>query len=187
MRYWSDRSTRNARCVTLASVTTFPLLGEPLAVDLANTTARVRGREVDLIADDAGLAAWLALHPALGPVDGDELRALRDSIREVFQATADTRSAAPDAVTAVNAAAFRCLATLTSTSDGPVVEWGGGPLAVLARSAVEVVAAASLRACANHDCVLFFAHGDERRKFCDTKTCANRARQARHRERHAPA
>jgi predicted RNA-binding Zn ribbon-like protein len=168
-------------------VTTFPLLGEPLAVDLANTTARVRGREVDLIADDASLAAWLGLHPVLGSVDGDALRALRDSIREVFQATTETRSANPDAVTAVNGAAFRCLATLTSTSDGPVVEWGGGPLAVLARSAVEVVAAAHLRGCANHDCVLFFADGDERRKFCDTKTCANRARQARHRERHAQA
>ncbi|MFI9388997.1 CGNR zinc finger domain-containing protein [Kutzneria sp. NPDC052558] len=164
-------------------MTTFPLLGEPLAVDLANTAVRTRGREVDLIADDAGVADWLALHPVLGPVDGDRLRALRDAIREVFQATADTRSADPEAVRAVNAAAFRCLATLTSTSDGPVVEWGGGPLAVLARSAVEVVAAATLRGCANHDCVLFFAHGDDRRKFCDTKTCANRARQARHRER----
>ncbi|WP_211766943.1 CGNR zinc finger domain-containing protein [Kutzneria sp. CA-103260] len=168
-------------------MTTFPLLGEPLAVDLANTIARLRGRDVDLIADDAGLTAWLSLHPQLGAVDGDELRALRGAIREVFQATAETRSADPDAVTAVNAAAFRCLATLTSTSDGPVVEWGGGPLPVIARSAVEVVAAASLRGCANHDCVLFFAHGDERRKFCDTRTCANRARQARHRERHAQA
>ena len=165
-------------------VTTFPLLGEPLAVDLANTTARVRGRDVDLIADDAGVAAWLGLHPVLGTVDGDELRALRDAIREVFRSTVDTRPASPAATASVNDAAQRCQATLASTSDGPVVEWSGGALAVLARSAIEVVAGASLRGCANHDCVLFFAHGDERRKFCDTKTCANRARQARHRERH---
>lgn len=168
-------------------VTTFPLLGEPLAVDLANTAVRLRGRDVDLIADDSGVADWLALHPSLGAVDGAALRALRDAIRKVFQAAADARPAPPAALVAVNEAAQRCRAVLASTSDGPVVEWSGGPLAVLARSAVEVVAAASLRGCANHDCVLFFAHGDERRKFCDTKTCANRARQARHRERHAQA
>lgn len=166
-------------------VTSFPLLGEPLAVDLANTAVRLRGREVDLIADEAGLAAWFDLHPTLDAVDGDELRSLRDAIREVFRATTDARAAAPAAIAAVNEAAQRCRAVLKSTSDGPVVEWRGGGLAVLARSAVEVVAAATLRGCANHDCVLFFAHGDDRRKFCDTKTCANRARQARHRERHA--
>jgi predicted RNA-binding Zn ribbon-like protein len=164
-------------------VTTFPLVGEPLAVDLANTTVRLRGRDVDLIADDAGLAAWLDLHPDLGAVDGDAVRALRDDIREVFRAATERRSADHEATLSINRAAFRCLATLSSTPDGPVVEWGGGGLAVLARSAVEVVASARVRGCANHDCVLFFAHGDERRKFCDTKTCANRARQARHRER----
>jgi predicted RNA-binding Zn ribbon-like protein len=168
-------------------VTTFPLLGEPVAVDLANTAVRLRGRDVDLIADDDGVSSWLSLHPALGPVAGPELRALRDAIREVFRATTDACAVGAEALAAVNDAAQRCQAVLTSTSDGPVVEWTGGTLAVLARSAVEVVAAADLRGCANHDCVLFFAHGDERRKFCDTKTCANRARQARHRERHAQA
>jgi predicted RNA-binding Zn ribbon-like protein len=166
-------------------VTTFPLVGEPLAVDLANTAVRLRGREVDLIADDEGLATWLDLHPNLDAVDGDELRGLRDAIREVFRAVVEARSAELSATMSINKAAQRCVATLSSTSDGPVVEWGGGGLAVIARSAVEVVAGASLRGCANHDCVLFFAHGDERRKFCDTKTCANRARQARHRERHS--
>ncbi|MFC0545900.1 CGNR zinc finger domain-containing protein [Kutzneria chonburiensis] len=164
-------------------MTTFPLVGEPLAVDLANTAVRLRGREVDLIADDEGLAAWLELHPGIGKVDGDEVRALRDDIREVFRAAIETRSAAHEAVQNINRAAFRCQTTLTSTPDGPVVEWGGGGLSVIARSAVEVVAAAHVRGCANHDCVLVFAQGDERRRFCDTKTCANRARQARHRER----
>ena len=168
-------------------VTTFPLVGEPLAVDLANTAIRLRGRDVDLIADDAGLNAWLGLHPHLGAVDGDEVRALRDAIREVFRAAIESRSASLDATLAINGAAHRCVATLSSTSDGPVVEWGGGGLSVIARSAVEVVAAAGVRGCANHDCVLVFANGDERRKFCDTKTCANRARQARHRERLAQA
>ena len=164
-------------------MTTFPLIGEPLAVDLANTAIRLRGREVDLIADNEGLAAWLDLHPQLGTVDATEVRALRDDIREVFRAAIESRSADHEAVQNINRAAFHCLATLTSTPDGPVVEWGGNGLAVIARSAVEVVAAARVRGCANHDCVLVFADGDERRKFCDTKTCANRARQARHRER----
>ncbi len=164
-------------------MTTFALVGEPLAVDLANTAVRLRGRDVDLIADDESVAAWLDLHPSLDPVDAAELRALRDEIREVFRAAVESRPAAQTATMSINQAAHRCLATLSSTSDGPVVEWGGGPLAVIARSAVEVVAGAHLRGCANHDCVLVFAHGDERRKFCDTKTCANRARQARHREK----
>jgi predicted RNA-binding Zn ribbon-like protein len=168
-------------------VTTFPLLGEPVAVDLANTAVRMRGRDVDLIADEDGVASWLSVHPTLGPVAGPELRALRDAVREVFRATTGGDAVSAEALAAVNDAAQRCQAVLTSTSDGPVVEWTGGALAVLARSAVEVVAAENLRGCANHDCVLFFAHGDERRKFCDTKTCANRARQARHRERHAQA
>jgi predicted RNA-binding Zn ribbon-like protein len=167
------------------SVTTFPLLGEPLAVDLANTAVRLRGRDVDLLADGDAVTAWLDLHPALDPVSGGELRALRDAIREVFRAAVDATPSSPEAVETINSAARQCEAVLTSTSDGPRVAWTGGALAVVARSAIEVVAGDNLRSCANPDCVLVFAHGDDRRKFCDTRTCANRARQARHRERHA--
>jgi predicted RNA-binding Zn ribbon-like protein len=166
-------------------VTSFPLLGEPLAVDLANTAVRLRGRDVDLLADDDLVTTWLELHPALDPVSGGELRNLRDAIREVFRAAVDGTPASPAATDAINEAARDCEAVLTSASDGPEVAWTGGALAVVARSAIEVVAGDNLRGCANHECVLFFAHGDDRRKFCDTKTCANRARQARHRERHA--
>ncbi|MFC0434254.1 ABATE domain-containing protein [Kutzneria buriramensis] len=168
-------------------MTTFPLLGEPLAVDLANTAIRLRGRDVDLLADDDAVTAWLDLHPDLDPVPGEALRTLRDAVREIFRSAVDASPASPPAVDTINSAARDCEAVLTSTSDGPGVAWTGGALAVIARSAIEVVAGNNLRGCANHDCVLFFAHGDDRRKFCDTRTCANRARQARHRERHAQA
>ncbi|WP_202508514.1 ABATE domain-containing protein, partial [Streptomyces sp. SID1046] len=45
---------------------TFPLIGEPLALDLLNTEAAVG----DLVADPAGLTAWLAAQAGrLTPVD----------------------------------------------------------------------------------------------------------------------
>lgn len=164
-------------------VTAFPLLGEPLAVDLANTVVRLRGREVDLL-DADGTAAWLAEHPLPGKVSSAELRAMRDAVREVFDASIMGRPVAEDCLDLLNNRAESTKLELVSTPDGPVPAWEGDALGLLARSAIAVVAGEAgtgLRACANHDCVLFFALGDDRRRFCDTKTCANRARQARHR------
>ncbi|MFD9316079.1 ABATE domain-containing protein, partial [Streptomyces goshikiensis] len=46
----------------------FPLIGEPLGLDLLNTRPAGAG---DLIADPAGLGAWLAVQAGrVAPVDG---------------------------------------------------------------------------------------------------------------------
>ncbi|HEX2185276.1 MAG TPA: ABATE domain-containing protein, partial [Chloroflexota bacterium] len=51
----------------------FPLLGEPPAVDLVNTVWRSVQGQVDGLATERGLAAWLkAQRGRLGPVEGIE-------------------------------------------------------------------------------------------------------------------
>ena len=81
----------------------FRWLGEPLAIDLANTVMVVReGEAVDLIATPEELRRWLdAERGRLGdyafePSHLDEIRTLRDAIRELLGAAA-ARSELPAA------------------------------------------------------------------------------------------
>jgi len=178
-------------------VTEFPLHGEPLAVDLANTVVRHRGREVDLLADPGGRQAWRELQGDRLPAaaaDSEALVALRDALRELFAAATSGRPAQAHSVALVNRHAARAELVLEQTASGPRPRWtvrdrdADLGLAAVARSAVAVLGGdlgSPLRACANPACVLFFATGDSRRRFCSARTCANRARQARHRKRHA--
>jgi predicted RNA-binding Zn ribbon-like protein len=170
----------------------FPLLGEPLALDLANTVVRERGAEIDLLADGAGVEAWLAAHASQVPpghVRPDDLRALRDALRDLFAARASGGRPDAAALEQVNRAARATqLPALSVGAHGPQVAWpatgSDAILAAVAQSALAVVASdLQVRACENPECLLHFAVHDSRRRFCSTARCANRARQARHRAR----
>lgn len=174
----------------------FPLLGEPLALELANTVVQTRGREVDLLAEPGAVTAWLAAQaarlPAGAPPTAGEVVALRDALRVLFAALAARRPAVDEAVETVNRAATLAAGRLEAAPAGARLAWssprrpGGGILAALSQSALAVVAAEiEVRACENPECLLHFAATDPRRRFCSTRSCANRARQARHRARNA--
>jgi predicted RNA-binding Zn ribbon-like protein len=177
----------------------FRWLGEPLALDLANTVMVVRdGEAVDLLADPEDLRRWLEAEEArLGECAFavehlDELRALRDAVRRLLEARAG-RTALPaadlDVVNAASAAA-PVAPWLDARDRGrlEVVERAGaaGPLAQLegrlARSAIAVLGGADgdlLHVCRAPSCGMFFV--GERRWCC--AACGNRARAARHYER----
>jgi len=126
-----------------------------------------------------------------GPVRAGDLRALRDALRELFAARARGRRPDAAAVEQVNRAARAGpVPALRAGADGPEVAWtatgSDAVLAAVAQSALALVASdLPVRACENPECLLHFAVHDSRRRFCSTARCANRARQARHRARHA--
>ena len=177
----------------------FRWLGEPLAIDLANTVMVIRdGEAVDLLAGPQGLRRWLEAEEArLGEcafaVDNlDDICALRDVVRRLLGARA-ARTALPrgdlDSLNAASAAAP--VAPWLDAEEGgrlDVVERAGAadPLAQLqgrlARSAIALLGAADadlLRVCRAPSCGMFFV--GERRWCC--AACGNRARAARHYER----
>jgi len=136
-----------------------------------------------------------------------QFRELRDGLRGLAAAvTADPRARAagtgtPDvtaAVRAVNAACARAPLWSRLTWAAPpgapartLRSAGTGPEAALSWIAEEAVLlftspdAGRLRACAGPGCVLYFVRAHPRREWCSA-VCGNRARVARHYQRHRP-
>jgi predicted RNA-binding Zn ribbon-like protein len=195
-----------------APVPPFPLLGEPLAIDLVNTVAAVGpgGAVVDLIAKPDGLRAWLGAQ--VERLGGDRhatdalleelpsVLSLREALRTLIRAA--MRSEMPDAaaLALVNAAS-------AAAPVYPVLEWlAGAPpravtqhqaerpvapaLAIIARSGIDLLSSDQrqlLRACEGPGCVLLFLATNPRRHWCSPSVCGNRVRVARHyRRRHGP-
>ena len=179
----------------------FPLLGEPLALDLVNTCVRRDDTELDLLDSTAALGAWLHAESARltwsGQVNSADLRAvqgLRAALAVLFNARrAGTQPPAP-ALRKLNAAltAPSMAARLTWAAAGPkLVHPGAGSrrdvlLHALAADAVSVLtgpSATRLRVCAHPDCVLQFVALNPRRRWCSDAVCGNRSRVARHYQR----
>lgn len=179
----------------------FPLLGEPLSLDLVNTRVRRDGRDVDLLATPAALAAWLRAESGRlawsGKVDAEDLRA----VQALRAALAVLLSARREGVRPPGAALRQLnLALVAPTVTTRLVWPAAGPqlarpsatarrdalLHALAADAVAVLTGPSaglLRECAHPDCVLQFVASHPRRRWCSTSTCGNRARVARHYQR----
>jgi len=174
------------------------------AFDFINTLHYDDGFAVDDMTDDGAVAGWLATHGMLhdGPEpvtqcpDGlDRARQVRAALRAVVDATA--AGAAPDrvAVTILNAVlASRIVPVLDVRPDG--VHLGhrhlgdpvDGALARIVEPIVEELAGGRpdrFRVCANETCrwVFFDSSSTGRRRWCDMRTCGNRAKAARHRAR----
>jgi predicted RNA-binding Zn ribbon-like protein len=175
----------------------FRWLGEPLALDLANTVMVVRdGVSVDLLAAPEDLRRWLSAERGrLGPVAPAaealvRFHALRDSVRELLGACAQGETpprAVRDAVNAASAGA-PVAPQLVLGPEGELraehAASGGGeglaePLAAVARSAIEIVSGPErerLGLCEAPSCGMFFLGS---RRWC-CAACGNRARAARH-------
>jgi predicted RNA-binding Zn ribbon-like protein len=150
-----------------------PVGDEPLSIELFNTLDAVRGVEVDGLADDR-----------------ERLLALRDSVREVLQATAAGRRPSADAVEALNSASADDPRSLEAVWRGERLRAeskhrappGLAVLGAIATDAIAIVGgsrAADLHACGAPGCILMFQRDHPRREWCSSR-CGNRARQARH-------
>lgn len=176
----------------------FRWLGEPLALDLANTVMVVREDDVDLIASRDGLRRWLdAERSRLGDCafalgHAAEIHRVRDATRALLAATVAGRAAPDWAVEYLNelSAASPVAPQLERRGRELRLEEraGGGDalprlLGALARSAISLVTGpdrARLRVCGAPSCGMFFIGA---RRWC-CAACGNRARAARHYRRH---
>lgn len=176
----------------------FPLLGEPLSLDLVNTRIRKDGAEVDLLDKPAALTAWLAAesnrHLCSGTAttaDLEAVRAIRDAIAALLAARREGKRPPTKALRTVNDVLLTSAPAmkLIWTSAGlrprphPAVRKRDALLHVLAMDAAKLLTgpqAELLRVCEHPDCVLQFLALDPRRRWCSASVCGNRARVARH-------
>ncbi|MGB8861276.1 MAG: ABATE domain-containing protein [Ilumatobacteraceae bacterium] len=179
----------------------FPVGGEPLAIDLADTLITSSQPPADLLAGEGRLAAfWELQHPRLPPGSSvpslAATLALRDAVRSTLDAIVQDTPIDPLAIERINVASAGAVSwPLLTTSPrmelGTDDGWRAGEgaalsLAAVARSLIEVVtgpAVGRLRRCANPSCSMLFIADDARRKWCTTNICGNRARVARHYQR----
>ncbi|MEU7725617.1 CGNR zinc finger domain-containing protein [Streptomyces sp. NPDC040724] len=178
---------------------TFPLTGEPLALDLLNTLTA----EGDLFADPAGLADWLdaqagRLTPvgAAGAAEVAAVRAVREAARPALAAARRGERPPAGALAALNAAlagapSHRVLAWTEEGGTVAAVHRCADPAPRLAAELAEAVAdlltdprVGQVRECEAHDCVLLFLPAHPRRRWCVASVCGNRARVARYYARH---
>ncbi len=185
-----------------------------LALDLALTVRHAgHGGVADDLGESAGLTAWVRAHPDVVPnaaayVAGEAeltaVRELRAAVRALFAravrpgepspADAARLLPVPRALELLNAAAARTpTVPVLSGADGtePAVDrcalHGEGELtAALAQAAIGFLAGPDrerLRACHAPRCVRYFLKEHPRQEWCKP-SCGNRARVARHHERH---
>jgi predicted RNA-binding Zn ribbon-like protein len=178
------------------------LVGEPLAVDLANTLLVYEdGDTVDFLVTLGGLSDWLELESerldGWAPVtdsDLSESRALRAAIRELFEALLSGSAPPEGGVREINAASARAPIhpELDCSGTRPRVRMSGpahgtaASFAAVARSAIDLAggpARERLRVCEAPGCPRLFVATNPRRRWC-SEPCGNRARVARHYERH---
>jgi predicted RNA-binding Zn ribbon-like protein len=156
-----------------------------------------------LPANKADLDHWLQDAPgaAVGEV-ADTLRGLRDALRRLAaEQTADPRPRAASAINDVERAVHVVNAAAAAAPHWSHMEWSSGEPSRAPRSETGVGAAVTaaiaeqaidlftsdgrheLRACLAPRCVLYFVRQHPRREWCST-ACGNRARTARHYQRH---
>jgi predicted RNA-binding Zn ribbon-like protein len=167
-------------------------LGEPLAVDLANTVKRRGDEERELLRSGADLAEWARLQagrvPRVPAADvetrlGDVL-AVRDAVIAVLHGERDGRAAqivnaAARRVPLVEQLRNRAIVRIPADDAPPLDEL----LARVAVSAMELVASDEpLGFCDAPSCGQFFAGGRAGRTWC-SDACGTRARVARHSRR----
>jgi predicted RNA-binding Zn ribbon-like protein len=180
----------------------FPLLGEPLALDLVNTVVRRDSAAVDLIKDPHRYKQWLdyqrpRLEPMLGgPITEhtrsqptlQRLRQFRDAVRVVIEEARAGQPPGPQLDAALAHAAASPASLTTSTTQLDPHRWGAefdteallGAFAVATVTLVTSAEAGAIRECHTPGCGLLFMPRHPGRRWCSAWTCGNRSRVARH-------
>lgn len=177
----------------------FPILGEPLAVELANTSYGTAVESIDFLADRADVPLWFAAATSLRcprrPSAGwhRQLLEFRDATRAVLDALAENVAPTNHALKIINSASAGAVQRRTlSWHDGAQITVryqglsGQRELAVLADAVIDFVAsdqAPLVTVCAAEDCSMLFVRHHHRRRWCHDG-CSHRNRQARYYQRH---
>jgi predicted RNA-binding Zn ribbon-like protein len=171
-----------------------PLTGEPLPLDLLNTTWIADGERRDQLADEAGMRSWLEEHGFDAPADASARRALLDT-REALRALLLARGDGGDAHAQGEPAIEAVNAVLARGGRHPVLTPDGVEYEVVAANAWRVpwTCAAEfvelleqrgdrIRGCANPDCILWFLDTTRpgTRRWCSMAACGNRDKAIRH-------
>lgn len=188
----------NGELALMIAASRFPLLGEPLVLDLVNTRVRRNSVAADLLDKPAALTAWLrAEHARLASTatadaaDLGAVRTLRDAVGHLLRAKRERAQPPSAALGKVNRVLANPAARsrLTWNAAGPRStpptrrSRRGALLRALAADAVALLTgpqAERSRKCAHPDCVLQFVARNPRRRWCSDALCGNRARVARH-------
>lgn len=177
---------------------------------LMNTIWADRSGVHDALHTTGGLRGWLAaVEPesagaprSVATSDVAHFRALRDALRRLAAVvTGDTRPAATSAIDDIHRAVAEVNHAVTQAPTWPQLTFDHGEMrshrtgeaTATMRSLSSIAAEAitlftgedrlHLKACHAPGCVLYFAKDHPRREWCCT-ACGNRARAARHYERH---
>jgi predicted RNA-binding Zn ribbon-like protein len=180
-------------------------LGGRPAVDFVNTLRERWRRNVECLASEDDLSAWLTaagLLPAPAPADAGLLagaRALREAIDAGVRAAVAGEPAPPAALAEIDGwlAGAPTRPTLGAGPDGqpllapPVCDTAPRALGLVALDAAEALGRpeqrARLRICASDTCAARFYDRSPagRRRWCSMAACGNVAKARRHRERQA--
>jgi predicted RNA-binding Zn ribbon-like protein len=175
----------------------FVLMGEPLAIDLANTIKTAAVPQVDLLGDDARNTAFWSFEshrlPEFAGVPSlTESHALRSALHSLL--TRVESGAAPEAwaVSYVNEVSRRARFATELVIERPSIvtktHWQADDpadiaLSAVAQSAIDLVTgplASRLRVCAAPQCSMMFVATNSKRRWCTPNGCGNRERVARH-------
>ncbi|MEV6877179.1 ABATE domain-containing protein [Amycolatopsis sp. NPDC051128] len=169
-----------------------------LALDLVGTVGRRRGDVRELLAGPADLARWvagagLADRPVSADADGfAEALRLREAVYRLALGAIDGTGYRAADRRVLNEAAAGPAVTTSLDGDGSVRRDGNlaAVLAEIARAAVELLGgpeAGKIKECADADCTrLYVDHSRKQaRRWCDMKSCGNRAKVAEFRARKA--
>lgn len=174
-----------------------PILGEPLAIELANTRYGEGLEPFDFLGTRKLATLWLhtatASTEVLSAHDYERLVRLRDAVFFVVRASCTHRVPAPHAVAEVNhcASLARTGLELTYHSYPPAMTQAprGRPIDQLLRQlATETITLVAqpdgqpIHQCAAPDCTLFFVKDHHRRRWCHP-SCGHRTRQAAYMQR----
>lgn len=180
----------------------FPMGGEGLAVDLADTLVTVTEPVTDLLCDRAACQRFWTLHAEELPEGWAvptlaNTRRVRDTIRGLLDAAQKRVAFDRPALEAINEISDLARTSYRLTIANGRVErsdrWSAKrpanlALSAAARSAIAVVTTPALREqlrrCASPTCSMLFVKGDGRRRWCTPNICGNRDRVSRHYRRH---
>lgn len=169
-----------------------PLVGEPLALDLVNTQWNENGERQDLLEREGGVAQWLDEHSLAMPPQSKAVRAALQEVRAVLRRCLASDDTDQEAVGALNAilAKGRVVLALNKQCPDERVEIAEADRAawLAAQNYLRLRAEwgyKRIRACAHPDCILYFLDQTRNgtRRWCDMRTCGNRAKAKRFSQR----
>ena len=187
--------------------TSFPFLGEVLALDLTNTDILLRGKKHEYLTSPEDAAKWwreaTLQHASRDEVKGEEettqwdigllanLKQLRDALRRLFTALIEGRLVDENDLAELNRVLAMGYSSLEMGAEGELISiyqttmpaYGAVllPIALSAQRLITKGERVRLHICANERCVgLFFdTTRSATRQWCSTE-CMNRARSIQH-------